>query len=76
MGYNHNVCVCSELLIVLCLRVAEILSGKGSINRGNYQGKANKLSQKGKAEKLIQETFSSKDSEVKGQDNNTQEKEP
>lgn len=57
-------------------KVAEILSGKGSINRGNYQGKANKLSQKGKAEKLIQETFSSKDSEVKGQDNSTQEKEP
>lgn len=56
--------------------MAEILSGKGSINRGNYQGKANKLSQKGKAEKLIQETLPSKDSQVKGQDNNTQEKEP
>lgn len=56
--------------------MAEILNGKGSINRGNYQGKANKLSQKGKAEKLIQETLSSKDSQVKGQDNSTQEKEP
>lgn len=35
--------------------MAEIVEGRGSFSRGNYQGKANKLSVKHRAEKLIRE---------------------
>lgn len=44
-----------EIVKELGSKVAEILEGKGSFSRGNFQGKANKLSVKHRAEKLIRE---------------------
>ncbi|XP_022342250.1 alanyl-tRNA editing protein Aarsd1-like [Crassostrea virginica] len=57
-------------------KVADLMDGKGSINRGNFQGKANKLSKKGKAEKIIMEKLSSLKTSVEAKDNNAQEFEP
>lgn len=45
-------------------KVADILEGKGSSNRGPYQGRANKLSNKSKAEKLIREFIDETKSET------------
>ena len=56
--------------------MADLMDGKGSINRGNFQGKANKLSKKGKAEKIIMEKLSSLKTSVEAKDNNAQEFEP
>ncbi|XP_033732891.1 alanyl-tRNA editing protein Aarsd1-like [Pecten maximus] len=36
-------------------RMAEVMDGKGSMNRGNFQGKVNKLGQRHKAEKVFRE---------------------
>ncbi|OWF35864.1 alanyl-tRNA editing protein Aarsd1-like [Mizuhopecten yessoensis] len=44
-----------EILKDVGPRIAEVMDGKGSTNRGNFQGKVNKLGQRHKAEKLFRE---------------------
>jgi len=41
--------------VYLCVRVAEILEGKGAGKKGRFQGKANKLQNRNIVERLLRE---------------------